>query len=283
MRLIANGTQVPTPDAPAAVVGTPGYGTDGSPVAGSQASIFDNDTCNSILLELMTPLLALGLAADPTNNGQHLSSLRTIFGAKLQTFTANGTCTVPPGKTQALVLQWAGGAGGGGSNGADAAASGGGGGEWRLALVTGLTGGQAIPVSIGAGGTPGQNTSSPTNGGDGGDTTFGGYITCKGGKGGLQALNGVQTTAGGLGGTNGTFGLGAVGLAIGGYGGGLGQAFGSVYAGGQGGAATMSSNGQMSIASNGVPGVFPAGGGNGGAAGGLGGAGAGGLCIALFV
>ena len=283
MRLIANGTQVSQPDAPAPAIGTPGYGTDGDPVAGVPATIFDNDTCNSILLELLSPLQSLGIAANPGDNGQHLSALRSIFSAQLQVFTVSGACIVPKGRRQALVLAWAGGAGGGGSNGADAAASGGGGGEFRLALVAGLADLQQIPVAIGLGGLPGQNTSSPTNGGDGGDTTFGGYITCKGGKGGLQALNGVQTTAGGLGGTNGLFALGAVGLAIAGYGGGLGQAFGSVFAGGQGGAATMSSNGQLSIGSNGVPGVFPAGGANGGSEGGLGGAGAGGLCIVIFV
>lgn len=103
MRRLANGTQVAAKPLPAAAVGTPGFGTNGNPSAGVQASIFDADTFNIQQEEIAAVIEASGATLDPTgtNVTQLLVALRYLFG---------GTGIVGmPGylRLQAgLVMQW---------------------------------------------------------------------------------------------------------------------------------------------------------------------------------
>lgn len=280
MQRIQDPTAVAAQPAVPALTGPAGFFTDGNPGTGVPATVVPDWWLNMTQEEMVAILTAAGKPAD--GSATVLQALNLLFRALLTVVTSTLAVTVPTGKGQALVLLWAGGGGGGGSGGQYGAASGGGGGEWRVALVPGLQSGQSIEVTIGAGGAPGSNGGAPTNGSPGSNSSFGPYVTAVGGGAGEQALNGVQTSTI-PGGGGGTFGGGTMGLPIAGIGGGNGQSFGTVVAGGQGGGTFATSNQQLSIQANGIPGVFPGGGGNGGSAGGDGGAGASGLCIILWV
>ncbi len=103
MRRLANGTQVAAKPAPAAAVGTPGFGTNGNPTAGVQASIFDADTYNIIQEEIAAVIEAAGLTLDPTgtNITQLLVALRGMFGG-VGLLATNGYMRLPGG----VVMQW---------------------------------------------------------------------------------------------------------------------------------------------------------------------------------
>jgi hypothetical protein len=114
-------------------------------------------------------------------------------------FNASGTFVVPTGVTAVLIEAW--GAGGGGGDGGDCAGGGGGGGAYVRTIVQ-VTAGTVYSVAIGIGGPPGSSFVE-TNGGDGGDTTFGdNLLVAGGGKGG-------QTYVGS--GPLGTYGAGGAG------------------------------------------------------------------------
>lgn len=144
--------------------------------------------------------------------------------AGLQRFTANGSFTVPAGKTVVYVTAVAGGGGGGGGagrNNANGSGGGGGGGAGASAIKVpiSVTPGQVIPITIGAGGAGGANTTALNDGGSGvtgGNTTFGTLLTLAGGQGGgggitTPAAGGVGGTPGGQWGTDGALNGGVAG------------------------------------------------------------------------
>lgn len=260
------------------LTGPEGYFTNGAPALGTPATEVPDWWLNAVQDEMLAPILAAGLTPDVNDSSQLLAAIRKLSGAILQAYLASATCVVPTGRTQALLLCWAGGGGGGGTTGAGSAASGGGCGEFRLGVVTGLAPGASIPVTVGAKGTKGSNSVSPYNGTAGSNSSFGAYLTCIGGGAGIGA-NGAVNGVGGLGGSGGSGGQ----MTIGGQSGGGAYTIGSSPAGGLGGGGFMTSVTGPAVGSAGLGGNFPGGGGGGGALGNTGGDGAAGLVLVLFV
>ena len=122
-----------------------------------------------------------------------LSNLRPGFSS-IQPFTSSGSFTVPAGVTR-LRINVIGGGGAGGSN-STAPGGGGGAGGSALAILTGLTPGAIIPVTVGPGGT----ASSGSTGGVGGTSSFGTYVSATGGSGGVGGTT-YGPMAGGAGGS----------------------------------------------------------------------------------
>lgn len=116
-----------------------------------------------------------------------LPSLRPGFGSGVQTFSSSGTFAVPPGVAQVEVEVW--GAGSGSFASVPGLPSGGGSaGGYAKRLVTGLTPGQSVPITVGAGGlacTTGGGAAGP-----GGTTSFGQFVSATGG-----GLNYLATTS----------------------------------------------------------------------------------------
>lgn len=155
------------------------------------------------------------------------SAWSVFGGSNLQVFTTPGANTYTPtaGMSHCLVTSTGGGGGSGGadSDGTSRVATGGGGaGATCIEMFTAAQIGASQTVTIGAAGTAGANTG--TNGGNGGDTTFGALHTAGGGLGsaGLAGTSDDNVLAGGVGGT-GTGGT----LNISGGAGGDGMSFGS--------------------------------------------------------
>lgn len=127
---------------------------------------------------------------------QHkMPALRPGFSS-MQVFTSSGNFTVPSGVAAVKVTL----TGGGGSGGYHSTmpSGGGGAGAKAIGVVTGLTPGQVIPVTVGGGGA------APTgynNGNNGGDSSFGNYMTAGGGIGGNGGTASNFANAGGAGGT----------------------------------------------------------------------------------
>ncbi|PPQ34334.1 glycine-rich domain-containing protein [Rhodopila globiformis] len=175
-----------------------------------------------------------------------LPALRPGFGSGVQSFTSSGNFTVPPGVTQVEVEVWGGGSGSYAS--APGQASGGGaGGGYAKKLVTGLTPGQIVPVTVGAGGSGGTTGgTAPTAGGT---SSFGPFVSAKGGSLNSQATvsapqNGATPPGYGVGGdVNLTGSAGQAGL---------------LNQGGMGGGAPM--GGSQNSGTIGNPGTFPGGG-----------------------
>ena len=113
-------------------------------------------------------------------------------GARTQVFTSSGTFTVPAGVTSLEVEVYGGGAGGAGASGSGGVSPTGGAGGYGRTILSGLTPGASITVTIGAGGA-GSSGSVGTGsaGANGGTTTFGTYATATGGSG--LAPNSVPT------------------------------------------------------------------------------------------
>jgi hypothetical protein len=124
--------------------------------------------------------------------------------AGVQTYTSSGsyTFTVPAGITACYVYVFGG--GGGGSSYVNASGSGGqsaGLGGMGVALVSGLVPGTTVAITVGAGGAGAfaNATGSGTNGGSGGTSSFGSYVSCTGGQGGVvggTATSGTPTFTG---------------------------------------------------------------------------------------
>lgn len=128
--------------------------------------------------------------------GRQPAALAMRLRAFNKLLSGTGTYTPRPGTKLLRVRKWGGGGGSGGSLAAAwgyAASSNGSDGQYTEEWVT-HTPGATYAYAIGAGGTAG--TSAPTNGGDGGDTTFAGTTTAKGGTGG--ASNYGSSSQGGL-------------------------------------------------------------------------------------
>lgn len=167
--------------------------------------------------------------------GGALDGTYTVTVTASNTFTvttaASGTITtsnmaitgynwvIPTGVTKAKVTVVGGGGGSGVAQAAGCPASygssgGGGGGGAAIEIVSGLTPGNTVTVSIGAGGTAGTGTGA---GGSGGTSSFGAFCSATGGAG----SNGATGVAG----SGGSGGLGSGGnLNIQGTGGGAGSA-----------------------------------------------------------
>lgn len=175
-----------------------------------------------------------------------LPQLRPGFGSGTRSFTASDSFVVPAGVTQVEVEAWGAGAGSFASV-AGGPSGGGSGGGYARKRVAGLTPGQVIPVTIGAGGQGGVvGGSGPSAGGT---TAYGSYVSATGG-----ALNYLASTSAPQHGATppGTGVGGDVNLT-----GSAGQG-GMHNQGGMGGAAPM--GGAQNSGTTGGPGVFPGGG-----------------------
>lgn len=154
-----------------------------------------------------------------------------VFGSgRFLFYTQNATFTVPTGITSVRVRLW--GAGGSGSSNGYGGANGAGGGGFSLRVITGLTSGQSIAVTVGTGtssfgaflsATQG-NTSGSGGNGSGGDINF---------QGGASVSTSGTAYSGG-GGSASLFGRGGNGV--------QGENPGAAGLGGAGGGGSMSSN-----------------------------------------
>ncbi len=116
--------------------------------------------------------------------------------SQTQTFTSNGTFTVPAGVTSVTVEAWGGGGAGGGCTTLTRSTGGGGaGGSYTKTTLVAVTSGATISVTVGAGGIG----VSGANGGIGGTSTFASTspVSAIGGTGGNA--NGTLTPLNGLG------------------------------------------------------------------------------------
>ena len=130
------------------------------------------------------------------NDGSTQSTAATgsFTGPNFQFFSASGTFTVPAGITK-LQVYAAGGGGGGNSSAYPNARDAGGHAGAGIIMISGLSPGASITVTVGSGGAG--------NGSAGGTTSFGSYITCTGGAGGVsvntpsgRAAQGTTTVSG---------------------------------------------------------------------------------------
>ena len=143
-----------------------------------------------------------------TSNGSAWVS-STPGGIRATTFTGNGTFTIPTSVTTVKVtVLGAGGGGAAANNGFCPPLSGGPGGAGGMAIsyLTGLTAGNTISVTIGAGGTAGTGTTGAAGGTGGASSISSGTqtistVTANGGSGGQNASAGNLMNTGGSGGT----------------------------------------------------------------------------------
>lgn len=175
-----------------------------------------------------------------------LPGLRPGFASGLQTFTTSGNFKVPAGITQAEVELWGGGAGTYASV-ANIPSGGGAGGGYARRIVTGLTPGQVVPITVGVGGVGGTTTGGLP--GPGTTSSFGAFVSATGGS--LNYLANLGNPQNG--GTPAGVGVGGdVNLT-----GSAGQA-GLFNQGGLGGSAPL--GGTQNSGTSGVAGTFPGGG-----------------------
>ena len=143
-----------------------------------------------------TAITAASIATLPGAPFLHykLPALRPGFSS-MQVFTSSGNFVVPNGVTAVRVTV----VGGGGAGGYHSTMPSGGGGAGARAsgVVSGLTPGQVIAVTVGAGGAA---PASPQNGNNGGTSSFGSYMTAGGGVGGNGGTAADFANAGGAGG-----------------------------------------------------------------------------------
>lgn len=192
-----------------------------------------------------TAMLATGTAGQVlTSGGVGAPTWTTQAGGftNMAIVTATGNWTVPAGVTKVKVTVVGGGGGSGsissGTASATCAAGGGGGGATSIGIVTGLTPGGTVAVTIGAGGTGGT---SGNNGGNGGTSSFGTYVLADGGSGSGGLIGpgtAITITRGGVGGTINAGGTSAV-IKFGGQAGCNGTAAGAMSLGGQGGSSML--------------------------------------------
>ena len=160
--------------------------------------------------------------------------------AKSDVYTSSGTWSKPSGVTFVQVQIWGGG-GGGGAGGVGtsvAGGGGGGGGGCNTYIFPASVLPSSVTVTIGAGGAgaAAQSTGGGAVGSNGGNTTFGTYLTAVGGSGGTIATY----QAGGAGGGNGFNTGNGYGTAGGAQAGSSGNGNSAEYGGGSGGAGNTS-------------------------------------------
>ncbi len=179
------------------------------------------------------------------------------IGLNSQAFTASGTFTVPAGVTAVEVEVWGGGSGSAAGYSASSLASGGGGGGgYARSIISGLTGGGTVAVTVGAGGAPGTTSVLPTAGGS---SSFGSYCSATGGVvNGVLTLSNPTAISGPGEGAGGNLNIpGCWGSPP------VASTAGSAAIGGNGGAAAMGGGGGGGNAGVGTAGSFPGGGGGG--------------------
>lgn len=173
-------------------------------------------------------------AADLT--GAQVQALLTAQPT-VQTFTASGTWTKPPGCKRAKPRAVGGGGGGGGAVAAAAnaaAAVGGGSGSYGEGVFD-VTGTATVTVTIGAAGAAGASGAS---GGAGGATSFGALLTAPGGIGGIFMSSGTALSVTGSG-SSAAAGTG-----------------GSINSGGNAGEGGIRLSGLIAMSGNGAPGPW---------------------------
>jgi hypothetical protein len=125
------------------------------------------------------------LAWDAANSLWIPKTVEGGVGSGMTVITATGNFTVP---ASTLIVELVGGGGGGGrSNSLAAPGCGGGGGGYAKKIITGLTVGNVITATIGAGGV--KAAASNTAGSAGGATSFGTHLSATGGAGGAAGIN----------------------------------------------------------------------------------------------
>ncbi len=127
-----------------------------------------------------TQITAANIAVLPTAPflSWKLPTLRPGVASGVMSFTSTGNFIVPPTVTQVEVEVWGGGSGSFAS--VPGLPSGGGaGGGYARKLVTGLTPGSVIAVTIGSGGAGGSTGGAPA--GPGGTSSFGQFVNATGG------------------------------------------------------------------------------------------------------
>jgi hypothetical protein len=108
-----------------------------------------------------------------------LPALRPGFATGVQTYSNSGSFTVQAGVTQMEVELWGGGSGSYASI-ASTPSGGGSGGGYARRRITGLTPGQIVAVTVGAGGAGG--TTGGANPSGGGTSSFGAFVSATGGN-----------------------------------------------------------------------------------------------------
>lgn len=275
------------------VIGVLPIANGGTASATAQAAVETIFTALTAVTPATGDTIAFMDASDGDNGkkatlGAMIAAL-SLSGVALQVFTATGTYTPNALMKQCLVISTGAGGGGGGADTTDASATAGGGGGGAgatcIELFSAATIGVSQAVTIGAAGTAGTNAGS--DGGAGGNTTFGALHTAGGGSGGLGAIKGVG--GGNDGAPGGTGSGGTLNIAGGGGGSGYGSPSGIEAFGGAGGSSFWGGGGRgvnSGATATGIAGAAYGSGGSGGAntndtAGITGGAGAPGVCLVL--
>jgi len=143
--------------------------------------------------ELMVVLAAGGITADTTgtNFTQLLAAIRALIATSgglnhgVLSFISSDSFVVPAGVNAVTVELWGGGSGSWAST-TTISGGGGSGGGYTKKLILGLTPGQSITVTVGAGGNLGTSSLMP---GNGGTSSFGSYCSATGGT--INTLNSI--------------------------------------------------------------------------------------------
>lgn len=173
--------------------GAPGFWTNGNPLAlpPLPCTIGDQDWFNIVQQEISNAITLRGIALNKADETQLFQAMKKGELIAVQPFFTAGTFHPTFNSATGLLDIWLGGAAGGSGGAALGATSGGGGSGaylWHRIAPAGFVGAALV---IGAAGLAGLAT--PTNGGNGGTSTYGG-LTAPGG-GGSPAANSGSTPA----------------------------------------------------------------------------------------